>query len=182
MIRIQKSANVPAPLDGETSLGGQARQRLIDAMEAGEELPAFQNSIYGHPIVKEQLIRDQHDKCAYCERADITANFYGDVEHLRPKGGWVQKAGDPLHSPGYYWVAYEWSNLLFSCQTCNQTHKKNQFPLRLGKNRSRSHRDDMTRERPFLIDPTCENPSNYIEFREEVPVGIDRGGRGSGRT
>ena len=178
MIRIQKSANVPAPLDGETSLGGQARQRLIDAMEAGEVLPAFQNTIYGHTIVKEQLIRDQHDKCAYCERADVTANFHGDVEHLRPKAGWIQKAGDALSSSGYYWLAYDWNNLLFSCQHCNQTHKKNHFPLRVPKKRSLSPDEDVARERPILVDPTREDPSEFIEFREEIPVGKDRGGRG----
>lgn len=178
MIRIKKSAIVPAPLDGETSLGGLATQRLIVAMEAGEELPEFQNSIYGHPLVKKQLIDDQHDKCAYCERADVTANFHGDVEHLRPKAGWVQKKGDALSSPGYYWLAYDWDNLLFSCQHCNQTHKKNLFPLKVPKKRSLSHHEDVARERPILVDPTREDPSEFIEFREEIPAGIDRGGRG----
>ncbi len=178
MIRINKSANVPVPLDGEASLGGQAKQRMIDAMEAGEDLPEFQSSIYAHRIVKEQLIRDQHDKCAYCERADVTANFHGDVEHVRPKAGWVQRVGDALSRSGYYWLAYDWDNLLFSCQHCNQTHKKNLFPLRAPKKRSLSHHEDVAREQPILVNPTREDPSEFIEFREELPVGKDRGGRG----
>jgi hypothetical protein len=48
---------------------------------------------------------------------------------FRPKGGWVQNDGDALTQPGYYWLAYEWSNLLISCQLCNQEFKKNRFPL-----------------------------------------------------
>ncbi len=178
MIPIQKSAIVPAPLNGNDSPGGQAKQRLIDATEKGAELPAFQNGIYGDRVVKDQLIVDQHDKCAYCERADVTANFHGDVEHFRPKAGWMQKPGEALNKPGYYWLTYEWTNLLFTCQHCNQVFKKNHFPLRLPKNRSLSHRDDIARERPILIDPTREDPGQFIEFREEVPVGIDKGGRG----
>ena len=178
MIRIKKSAIVPTPLDGEASLGGQAKQRLIDAINAGEDLREFQSSIYGHRVVKERLIRDQHDKCAYCERADVTANFHGDVEHVRPKAGWIQKTGDALSSSGYYWLAYDWNNLLFSCQHCNQTHKKNQFPLRVPRKRSLSPHDDVAHERPILVDPTREDPSGFIEFREELPVGKDRGGRG----
>ena len=178
MIPIQKSATIPAPLDGAASPGGKATQRLIDAIDNGMELPEFQSKIYGDRIVKDQLILDQHDKCAYCERADVTANFHGDVEHFRPKAGWVQSRGEALNTPGYYWLAYEWTNLLFTCQHCNQIFKKNQFPLRSPKNRSLSHRDDIARERPILINPTCEDPSQFIEFREEVPVGIDKGGRG----
>ena len=178
MIPIQKSATIPAPLDGAASPGGRATQRLIDAMEKGEELPVFQSGIYGDRVVKDQLILDQHDKCAYCERADVTANFHGDVEHFRPKAGWVQSRDEALNTPGYCWLAYEWTNLLFTCQHCNQSFKKNLFPLRSPKNRSLSHRDDIARERPILIDPTREDPSQFIEFREEVPVGIGTGGRG----
>lgn len=51
------------------------------------------------------------------------------VEHFRPKGGWRQSPGQPIEQPGYYWLAYEWSNLFLACGPCNSRHKRNLFPL-----------------------------------------------------
>lgn len=52
---------------------------------------SFQGKVYGNRRVKEKLIRDQFSKCAFCEDT-ITSSSHGDVEHYRPKGGWIQKA------------------------------------------------------------------------------------------
>ena len=64
------------------------------------------------------------NKCAYCERNR------GDelqVDHFRPKK--ARTRGDlKYRQPGYYWLAYEWSNLLPLCSKCNQK-KSNKFPL-----------------------------------------------------
>ena len=58
----------------------------------------------------------------FCE-SKVSHIAYGDVEHFRPKAGYRQRPEDPLVQPGYYWLAYEWSNLLFCCQLCNQRFK-----------------------------------------------------------
>ena len=55
-------------------------------------------------------------KCAYCER-DLSPPW--DVEHFRPKG----RVAERREHPGYYWLAYEWTNLYPSCQNCNQRRK-----------------------------------------------------------
>lgn len=77
------------------------------------------------------------DNCAYCEN-DITAVYAGDAEHYRPKGKVTQREGDveievtcPDGSPhpGYYWLAYDWRNILPSCYNCNTYYGKGtQFP------------------------------------------------------
>ena len=177
MIRIAKSAAIPKPLNGATSSGGKATQKLIDAFVAGKALPKIRSAVYGHALVRKQLFQDQHFKCVFCE-SRIKETMYGDVEHFRPKGGWKQNASDVLQQPGYYWLAYEWSNLTLSCQLCNQEYKKNHFPLLNPKRRAKSHLDDFTREQPVLVDPTRENPEEFIEFHEEVARGIDAQGRG----
>jgi len=65
---------------------------------------------------KPALRQDSRGKCAYCEApTDIVA--HGDVEHFRPKSI-------------YWWLALCYQNYLFSCQICNQVHKKDQFPVR----------------------------------------------------
>ena len=64
---------------------------------------------------KNQLKKESHGKCAYCEAPTSTV-AHGDVEHFRPKSK-------------YWWLAYCYDNYLFSCQLCNQSFKGNEFPL-----------------------------------------------------
>ncbi len=178
MIRIKKSATIPKPLDGPDSLGGTATELLIEAVAQNVDPLKFSNSIYGHDKVKDQLKRDQHGKCDFCE-GKILAHNYGDVEHFRPKAGWKQTATDKkIVKPGYYWLAYAWSNMMLSCTLCNQRHKGNIFPLRNPKSRAKSNVDKLSREKPVFIDPTTEDPGRFIVFKAEVCVGIDPEGRG----
>ncbi|ACT92182.1 hypothetical protein [Dyadobacter fermentans] len=67
-------------------------------------------------------------KCAYCER------FYKlDVEHFRPKGEIRDENNALTSNIGYYWLGYEWSNLLPSCISCNRDGGKNsKFPYIAG--------------------------------------------------
>ena len=99
---------------------------------------------------------------------------YGDVEHFRPKG---QVAEDDT-PPGYYWLAYEWSNLLFACQKCNQRFKKTQFPLRDPSKRARSHHDDLSLEEPLLIHPVEEDPEQHVGFYKQEAISLDDNLRG----
>jgi hypothetical protein len=91
---------------------------------------------------------------------------------LRPKGGFKQRPEDTLGRPGYYWLAYDWGNLFCSCQLCNQRFKRNLFPLRDPARRARSHRHDLGKESPLLLDP-ANDPSRHLGFRKEIayPVG-----------
>ena len=95
---------------------------------------------------------------------------HGDVEHYRPKGGWVQDERDRLRRPGYYWLAYEWTNLLFACQKCNQSFKRNRFPLADPAARARSPTDDLAAETPLLIDPASEDPEETLGWDDDEPV------------
>lgn len=71
------------------------------------------DSGYWRPA-KDQLRHETAGKCAYCE-APVSAVAHGDVEHFRPKSE-------------YWWLAYTYDNYLFSCQICNQSHKRDNFP------------------------------------------------------
>lgn len=64
---------------------------------------------------KDQLKRETHGKCAYCE-ADTATTAHGDVEHYRPK-------------KTYWWLTYCYDNYLYSCQICNQSYKGDWFPV-----------------------------------------------------
>lgn len=123
------------------------------------------NRIYGHDDVKNTLISLQKKCCCFCE-SRITHISSGDVEHFRPKQGYSQDQNDLFHKPGYFWLAYDWTNLLFACERCNRRYKKNFFPL---KNRALrcdpSVSFDISGEEPLFINPCEIDPSAHIEFR-----------------
>ncbi|MBO0699360.1 MAG: hypothetical protein J2P46_13270 [Zavarzinella sp.] len=167
MIRVVKPAAPPVLLDRGTA----ATRAICAAYERGDVPPAFDSRIYAHPTVKAALRAAQHGKCAFCESL-FTHTGFGDVEHFRPKAGYQQREGERLRRPGYYWLAYDWDNLFYSCQLCNELFKRNYFPLKRPGRRARSHGDDLGKEEPLLIHPSAQDPAVYIGFRGAVAYAI----------
>jgi uncharacterized protein (TIGR02646 family) len=179
MIRIRKKTITPVPAILQTK-GKTATALLCERFDMGDknfESRDFDSGIYGHHEVKDALIQIQHGKCCFCE-SKILHISYGDVEHYRPKAGWVQD-NEKLNKPGYYWLAYEWDNLLLSCQICNQRNKKNYFPLISGSKRALSHHDNTSLEQPFFIHPVNDEVENLITFKEEIPIAVNGNPRGA---
>jgi uncharacterized protein (TIGR02646 family) len=175
--RIKKPTEAPEVLRRRGTPATRELCEQIDADPKAHKAFRFNDGIYAHRSVKDALRKAQHDKCALCE-SKITHIAYGDVEHFRPKAGYRQDPDEALVQPGYYWLAYEWSNLLFCCQLCNQQFKGNHFPLADPARRARTHRDDVSREEPLLINPSIEDPADFLEFRENVVRAIDDNPRG----
>ena len=144
--------------------------------------------IYGDPEVRKVLEKLFGQKCAYCE-SKIGINADWDVEHYRPKG---QVAENSAH-PGYYWLAYTWSNLLPSCAFCNQRRhdrasltegagrlagKLDQFPLEIEQDRCMSHEGDLLAERPLLLNPCIDEPELHIAFAPDgSAIGLTERGK-----
>lgn len=137
----------------------------------------IKSSVYGNKKVKKALWDAQHGKCVFCELVKELQE--GHVEHFRGKAGYVQNEGDALGRPGYYWLAYTWDNLFFSCFTCNSVYKKNFFPLVDPGKRARTHEDDIAAEEPLFIHPSAEKPENYLEFISWNIRAIDGNDRGN---
>ncbi len=98
--------------------------------------------------VKNVLKEMFHGKCAYCE-SKVTHVTYGAIEHFHPKSKYPD-------------LTFEWSNLLFSCDVCNDaSHKGVQFPLDIHEN-------------PLLIDPTdgITDPNMHLEFAWDAIAGL----------
>lgn len=180
MIRVVKPVKPPRILHHEDYSGPKATKTLKAAYDSGKRdftSDDFNSKIYGAKSVKNALIKAQHDKCCFCE-SKVTHISYGDVEHFRPKGGTRQEKSDPLTKPGYFWLAYDWSNLFLSCTLCNQRFKANLFPLVRPSKRAKSHHDDLSQEEPLLLHPSDDEPQRHIGFREEVVYAIDGSPRG----
>ena len=162
MNKIFKKEEAPVVL---RTKGVELRDSLIAQADAGETKLCFNSNVYAHDSVKEQLMEDQHGKCAYCEQ--YKNGDFGCVEHYRPKGGYDLGSGTPLQQPGYYWLAYDWKNLLFSCSECNTSYKRNHFPL-VNENARDIEHSDITNEEPAIINPVTTDPGDHIEFSEFI--------------
>ncbi len=180
MIKIEKPARSPKTLiekgKAENKKHCIAYKRNPDDYESGWEVFEFKEKIYRAQSVKKALLRAQHNKCCYCE-SEFLSTSYGAVEHYRPKGAVRQAPRQSRQYPGYYWLAYDWDNLLFSCTVCNTMYKRELFPLTNDKERARNHNDNIERERPLFINPAIEDPRKHIRFRGATPSPRTKVGR-----
>jgi uncharacterized protein (TIGR02646 family) len=105
-----------------TTLTTAERDTSIKQALTEKNTHKFKSKIYRDSTLIALETLYQH-KCAYCE-TDTTAGAPMQVEHYRPKA----KVTEAQLHEGYYWVGYEWSNLLLSCSKCNNK-KRNHFPI-----------------------------------------------------
>ena len=117
-------------------------------------------------------------KCAYCEE-EISRSQHGDMEHFRPMGP-VRDAqnqpviviieGEEKEHPGYYWLTYDWRNLLPSCALCNKQPsedtpfgKGNRFPV-AGNHAIREGEEGT--EVPLLLNPVLDRPNEHLNLNK----------------
>ncbi len=155
MIRLQR----PAEPEVLKTKGQTETRNLTENYDKGKRDFEFDNKIYAATSVKNSLRNAQSGKCCYCERYEEI----GDVEHFRPKDN-------------YYWLAYDWENLLFSCPKCNRSFKRTKFPLG-SEYQTNNHHNDISKEIPLLINPYNENPEKHIEYKGFTPIGKDIKGK-----
>lgn len=126
---------------------------------------------YGLPSVRESLFNGQGKKCCYCE-GPVEGRF-DPVEHYRPKT-LVARDGTTPERPGYWWLAFSWENLLFSCPYCNG-EKLTKFPLHAGSSPLSAEDAPPGPEKPHLLDPYDTSPDRdpvaLIEFRRTTERG-----------
>lgn len=115
-----------------------------------------------------------YEKCAYCE-----SYCDAEVEHYRPKGS----VSEDKNHKGYYWLSYEWSNLLPACHDCNKTGSKGtQFPIlgtrvykppfdeynQLDIAQLRIDSEILKNESPYLLHPELDNPEDFFTFQLDL--------------
>lgn len=172
MIKIKKrTTNLPAILSSQKAIKSMA---IIESKAIAGTLTSndFDSSIYGDNDVKDRLKEDQHEKCAYCETSLV--GDFAPVEHYRPKTQYKEDDGS-VHL-GYYWLAYDWKNLLCSCDKCNSAARKGDlFPLRDPSKRDIQNKDT-SQEEPLILNPAEVDPKDHINFRKYIAVPINQNG------
>jgi uncharacterized protein (TIGR02646 family) len=143
-----------------------ATTEAIRHADAGEKI-VFHSTIWSK--LKRWLLENVFNgKCAYCE-STLTVTDYGDADHYRPK---ASLSDMPDHN-GYYWVAYDWHNLVPCCSRCNTGGKRDSFPIAGNRVLSREEAADFSAldeiEKPLLLHPYKngdDHPMKHLVFNE----------------
>jgi uncharacterized protein (TIGR02646 family) len=204
LIYIERK-RIPVPIDLVTA-GSEALREKAAAIEyfrairAGKKPPvlkgkngkplkkqSFEFSAYNSDAIKDALKDLFNGKCAYCE-SEILSITVGDIEHYRPKGEIVDPETKKKITPGYYWLACDWDNLLLSCNNCNRKTtqeitdkegeeevmgKGNQFPLAEGGIRCLNDDEDVQvveKESRLLLNPCIDDPEEHLQYLENGAV------------
>jgi len=176
MILIVKRNVPPSYLLGRGIKQTESDYKLFDLcpdeyLSGKRRFPKFKNSIYNAKQVKKALLKSQFNKCCYCESKPLAPRDLA-IEHFRPKSEVRQTRSTEKEYPGYYWLSYEWDNLLLSCHECNSGYKGILFPLANPHHRARCHHDDISLEQPLFIHPATQNPRKHIQFEDESPKAL----------
>jgi uncharacterized protein (TIGR02646 family) len=101
MIRLTKSAEPQVLTDNKDAW----TQAYLTALAVGP----VSNTVkfrYRHSEIKNQIVRETSEKCAYCE-SKIRHVTPGDVEHILPSSVFPN-------------LIFEWENLTLACTECNR--------------------------------------------------------------
>ena len=104
------------------------------------------------------LLELSHGKCWFSEARDCFSHF--EVEHFRPKK--LVRDADGSTSEGYWWLAFEWSNLRI-CGNVGNRSKGGAFPLRDGCRRCGPF-GDLRQEEAQLLDPADAHDPALLSF------------------
>lgn len=168
MIRVNKDFDDPPAGLVTGSCQKQRQKALVE--KAGHKVSGYH---YRDSTIEALRIIYKY-KCGYCETHE-SAGATLRVDHYRPKAG-IKEA--PAHE-GYYWLAYEWSNLILSCEKCNG-RKLHNFPLQDEANRinepilgpdslppndyCRANGAILLHEKPLLLNPELDSPDEHLVF------------------
>lgn len=101
MIRLTKRPEPPVLQQNATAWTTE----LLAAIGTGQGLTKARKSRYNNQQIKDALLAETHQKCAYCE-SKFSHVTYGDIEHIAPKDSRPE-------------LTYDWVNLTLACDVCN---------------------------------------------------------------
>jgi len=164
MILITRPSQPPAYAEraalGQTALEATAAEGGFKAQRRYD----FDSSIW---LAAREVLREaSYGKCVWCEsQADYTS--LAGIEHYRPKHRAEGLRKGEIHPDHYWWLAYSWDNLVFSCENCNRA-KRNRFPV-VGKRLEPGGPSGA--EQPLLLDPYgTDDPSEHLWFEDDGTV------------
>src|SRR6186713_132343 len=131
MIFVNRSA-IPVPAVFESDEIRVAKRRMEGFYGRSPESRSQEK--YSTPLEKElrnrflgELRSLFNHKCAYCESVIIASTAHSEYDHFRPRNG-ARGLEKEFSNEHYWWLTYEWNNLYYCCEVCNQ-YKSTWFPV-----------------------------------------------------
>ncbi len=157
MIRVYKNfEKVP------TILNSDNRKEAFDKNIQSKDY-IDKSNLYKVTSVQNELAKIYHFKCGYCEKDIKDEDIH--IEHYRPKSR-------------YYWLAYSWDNLLFSCGQCNRPKGKKFLTKKCSNLYAKEPFDDIhtlgfkydKEESPMIINPEKDDVLDDIVFDKNAKI------------
>lgn len=176
-MRDLRDKRVKRCLDIPDNLGSDRCKEKIDKILNDPEGYKVTDE-YNHGDVRSKLRKYHGIKCVYCETSPIASSTFR-IDHYRPK----RNIKDLEDHTGYYWLAYEWSNLLQTCEHCNGK-KSNYFPLKCEDERvyedtpnalitKNPFEAPLLKEQRLLLNPELDEVEGFFKFKEDGDIDSD---------
>ena len=117
--------------------------------------------------IKEALWTLTSGKCAYCE-SPLGPALPLEANHFRPAMAAMNLDGE-LSQDHYWWLAYEWDNLLPSCAECARM-KGSRFPVAEKRAAAPTRGQALEEEKPYLLDPGADDAQLHLVFTDDGEV------------
>ncbi len=176
MIHVKKDCNNP-PAELTDSKWSNIKLDVLTNSDHSAKSKCYRDTTLN------ELVKLYSNKCACCERS---RGEELQIDHYRPKKARNNKDTTYNHL-GYYWLTYEWSNLIPLCSSCNQA-KSNYFPLKDNDKRITNHLHRYANqairlyiyENPLFINPEIDTkPERHFKY---LPNGEVKGRTIEGKT
>lgn len=160
MISVKKDFDeIPDCLKSE-----KAKKAILDVIKDPSN---YDSKIVKNSEIFNALNTIYNGKCAFCE-SKLTGDVLKFISHYRPR-------------PQYYWLSYEWSNLLLCCEDCQAAKRSSEFPIENEVNRLNAmpqsnslhwqlNSTELRNEHPLLLNPEIDMPEEEFKFSPDGKI------------
>ncbi len=159
MRRLYRPKLVPPVLTPSGKGGRQAKTfiALVERNSGKLPYPLDFGKHWAEADVRGALYAMSGPQCAYC-LSPLTRSDPGDVDHFRPKSA----VEENRQHDGYWWLAYDFDNLLLACQKCNRICKRHQFPVKGNRHFTYAQQKSLPWERRLLLNPVLDDVDSWL--------------------
>jgi hypothetical protein len=131
-----------------TSVAERCKQELAACKTKKERIAYIKAHSHVWRALKKELVKQYGSRCWFTDAEETVAQL--DVEHFRPKAKALDE--DETEHEGYWWLAFDLSNLRLAGQIPNREGKRCFFPL-AGAFRASAANRHWQQENPIFLDP-----------------------------